>query len=80
MLAIIFLGTTGFIWKRAPAIFALAGTVGGALSAWLIYREQSGKNPLIAAQWTVWFWLAIVASVGVAVAAIMFYARQLRPP
>jgi hypothetical protein len=80
MLAIVFLGINRFIWKQAPAIFALAGAAGGALSAWLIYRKQSGTNPLIAAQWTVWFWLAIAASICIAVASIMFYARRLRPP
>lgn len=80
MLAIIFLGTARFIWKRAPAIFALVSIAGGTLSAWLMYREQSGTNTLIAAQWTAWFWLAIAASIGIAFAALTFYARQSRPP
>lgn len=80
MLAIIFLGTARFIWKRTPAIFTLAGIAGGALSAWLMYGEQQEADTLIAAQWTAWFWLAITASIGIAVAALLFYTRQSRPP
>jgi hypothetical protein len=83
MLAIIILGLMRFIWDRVPAIFALVSMVGGALSAYLMYREYSSTKEStipVAAQWTAWFWLSFAASIGIAVAAFMFYSKRSRSP
>jgi hypothetical protein len=71
MLVIILLGLSRFIWEKVPVIFALASTVGGSLSAYLI---------LVPAQWTALFWLGFVACLGIVAAALMFYARRSRSP
>lgn len=81
MLAVVLLGLSRSIRENAPAVFALAGTVGGGASAYLIYRERLSSNrsgALIAAQMTVWFWLALVAALGVVAAAFVFYAVRSR--
>jgi hypothetical protein len=83
MLAVILLGLARFFWERVPVVFALAGTVGGGVSAYLIYRERLSSNEstgLLAAQMTVWFWLGLLASLGVAATAFVFYARRSRSP
>jgi len=83
MAAVIFLGLARLIWEKMPAVFALAGTVGGGVSAYLIYRERLSSNPsagLLAAQMTIWFWLGFLASLGVAATAFVFYARRSRSP
>ena len=83
MVAVIFLGLARLIREKMPAVFALAATVGGGVSAYLIYRERLSSNRsagLLAAQMTVWFWLGFLASLGVAATAFVFYARQSRSP
>jgi len=82
MLAIILLGIMRVIWENLPAVFALTGTVGGCLSAYLIYRERASSHPsaLIAAQSTPWFWLGFVSALCVAAAAFIFYAKRSRSP
>ena len=83
MVAVIFLGLARLIREQMPAVFALAGTVGGGVSAYLIYRERLSSNRsagLLAAQMTVWFWLGFLASLGVAATAFFFYARRSRSP
>ena len=83
MLAVILLGLARLIRERMPAVFALAGTVGGGVSAYLIYRERLSSNRsagLLAAQMTIWFWLGLLASLGVAATAFVFYARRSRSP
>jgi hypothetical protein len=83
MVAVILLGLARVIWERMPAVFALAGTVGGGVSAYLTYRERVSSNRsagLLAAQMTVWFWLGLLASLGVAATAFVFYARRSRSP
>ena len=79
MLAILMLGLLRFIWEKLPAIFALAGTVGGSLSAYLMYRERSmanGSSNIVATQWTAFFWLGCVASLGITTTAFIFYLRR----
>jgi len=83
MLVVVGLGVSSAVLRRLPAAFALAGTVGGGISAYLMYRERLNTNAspkLVALQWTAIFWLAFVASVGVAGAALLFYARRSRSP
>ncbi|HSO75931.1 MAG TPA: hypothetical protein VLU47_13940 [Blastocatellia bacterium] len=81
MLAVISLGLLRSIREKIPAVFALAGTVGGGASAYLIYRERLLSNrsgALIATQMTFWFWLGLLAALGVAAAAFAFYAVRSR--
>src|SRR5207244_9265411 len=83
MLAVLVLGLARVIWERMPAIFALTGTVGGSVSAYLMYHERSITNSsprLVATQWTAIFWLGFVASIGVATAAFIFYVKRSRSP
>jgi hypothetical protein len=81
MLAVILLGLSRSIREKTPAVFAIAGTVGGGASAYLIYRERFSSNrsgALIAAQMTVWFWLGLLAALGLVAAAFVFYAVRSR--
>ena len=83
MLVIFALGIFPMVVKRIPALFALAGTVGGSISAYLMYRERSntsGSPRVVALQWTAVFWLAFISSLGVAGAALFFYATRSRSP
>lgn len=83
MLAVIVLGLSRSILEKTPAVFAFAGSVGGGASAYLIYRERLGSSRsagLIAAQMTVWFWLGLLAALGVVAAAFVFYAVRSRSP
>ena len=83
MLTILVLGLARLILEKMPALFALAGTVGGSISAYLMYRERSSTSDstrLVAMQWTALFWLSLVASLGIVAAAFVFYARRSRSP
>lgn len=83
MIAIIISGLARLIWKRIPMLFALLSTVGGSLTAYLMYREYSSADEsagLVAAQWTSWFWLGFVASICIVAAAFIFYSNKSRSP
>jgi len=83
MVGVIFLGLVKRIWESSPALFALAGSVGGGISAFLMYRERITSNTsagLIAAQMTVWYWLGILASLGLIAAVFVFYGARSRSP
>jgi hypothetical protein len=83
MLIVVVLGFSSAILTRLPAAFALAGTVGGSISAYLMYRERLNTNAsprLVALHWTALFWIAFVASLGVSATALLFYARRSRSP
>jgi len=83
MLVVVVAGVASAVVRRLPAAFALAGTVGGSISAYLMYRERSNTNAspkLVALHWTPLFWLAFIASLGVSAAALLFYARRSRSP
>jgi hypothetical protein len=83
MLAVLVFGLLRLIWEKMPAVFALAGTVGGGVSAYLMYHERSITNNsprLVATQWTFIFWLAFLASLGVVTSAFIFYVRRSRSP
>jgi hypothetical protein len=82
MIAVVGLGFIG-LWKQLPFLFGLMSSVGGLISAYLMYREYSRTDraaALIAAQWTAWFWLGMVASLVVTAGAFVFYARRSRDP
>ena len=83
MLAILVLGLARPLWDAIPALFALAGTVGGSISAYLMFYERSSTNDsprLVATKWTALFWLAFVACIGIVAAALAFYAKRARSP
>jgi hypothetical protein len=83
MLVTVMLGLVRAVWERVPVLFAMAGTVAGSLSAYIMYNEYSiiNNSPRLAAtQWTPFFWCAFAASLGVAVAAFVFYMRRARSP
>src|SRR5262247_3431836 len=83
MLVIILLGLWRSLEKRLPSVFGLASTVGGGISAYLMYHERLSTNEsprFIATQWTGLFWFGFVASLGIAAAALVFYARRSRSP
>lgn len=83
MLAVILMGLAKVIWESMPAAFALAASVGGGISAFLMYRERLTSNRsegLIAAQMTVWYWLGILAALGLIAAAFVFYGARSRSP
>jgi hypothetical protein len=83
MLAVLVFGLVRLIWEKMPAVFALTGTVGGSVSAYLMYHERSLTNSsprLVATQWTALFWLAFAASLGIVTAACIFYAKRSRSP
>jgi hypothetical protein len=82
MLAVIVFGLIG-VWKHFAFLFGLVSTVGGTVSAYLMYREYSRTDrtsAVLGAQWTPWFWLGIVASIVVAAGAFVFYFRRSRSP
>ncbi|MFY9553883.1 MAG: hypothetical protein WAV20_19710 [Blastocatellia bacterium] len=83
MLTILILGLSRVGWERVPAVFALAGTVGGSVTAYLMYHEHSitqTSPKLIATQWTAFFWLGFVASLGITTTALLFYIKRSRSP
>lgn len=82
MLATIILGLSNSVRKQIPALYALMSTVGGSISAFIIYREYSRveESALVAAQWTALFWLSFLGAIAVAVSAVVFYSRRSRSP
>jgi hypothetical protein len=83
MLAVLLFGLLRLIWEKMPAVFALAGTVGGGVSAYLMYHERSITNNsprLVATQWTFIFWLGFLASLALVTSAFIFYVRRSRSP
>lgn len=83
MLAIFVFGLLRSIWERIPALIAMVGTVGGSVSAYVMYYERSSINDsprLVATRWTALFWLAFVACTGIVAAAVAFYAKRARSP
>jgi hypothetical protein len=83
MIAVLLFGLLRLIWEKMPAVFALAGTVGGSVSAYLMYHERSITNNsprLVATQWTLFFWLGFLASLGVVATAFIFYLKRSRAP
>src|SRR5215207_4389689 len=39
------MGLTRIVWERMPALFALSGTAGGLICAWLMYYERNHTRP-----------------------------------
>jgi hypothetical protein len=82
MLIVILLGIVG-VWKKRAAIFALASTISGALSAYLMNRQRLDADQLsglIGAHVTGWFWLGFASSLAVAASALIFWLRRPKSP
>ena len=83
MLLVLLTGLVRLVWERMPALFALSGTVGGGLSAYLMYHERSGTgrtSDLIPTFWMGWYWMGFVGALGVVGAALWFYVNRARSP
>jgi hypothetical protein len=83
MALVLVLGLVRFVWEKKPAIFGLAGAVGGATSAYLMYHEQSGaaaSGYVVAVQYTGIFWISFLACVGVAISSVWFYSKRSLGP
>lgn len=83
MLVIIALFILRNVRDKMPIIPALSMTVGGSVSAYLMYRERSSTNgspKLIATQWTVFFWLGFLACICLVAAGVVFYGKRSRAP
>jgi hypothetical protein len=81
MVAILITGLVRSIWEKVPSLFALASTVGGSISAYVMYYERSTTNDsprLIATRWTPFYWLGLTASLGIIAVALLFYSRRSR--
>ena len=83
MLLIVIVATLGRVREKMPIVPAISMTVGGSLSAYLMYRERSSTNGsprLVATQWTIFFWLGFLACLGLVAAGIVFYSKRSREP
>ena len=82
MLVIIGLLLTRAILDKAPVICALSMTLGGSISAYVMYRENTSTNTqgLVAAQWTIFFWLGFLVCVGMVIGGFAFYVKRSRAP
>src|SRR5262245_29906727 len=77
MIVVLFLCLMHVVINRAPWLFSLVGMSSGLINAWLINRARASAGPssthLITTFWTVWYWLALMASLVVAAGALWFY-------
>ena len=83
MLIIIILAFARSLWEKMPVIPGLAMTLGGSISAYLMYRERSSTNDsprLVSAQWSLFFWLGFLACLCVVMAGFAFYVKRSRSP
>lgn len=83
MLVIIALALLRKVRDKMAILPALSMTVGGSMSAYLMYRERSSTNgspKLVATQWTVFFWLGFLASICLVVAGVVFYGKRSSVP
>lgn len=83
MLTIIGLALLTSITEKWPGVVAVAMTVGGSISAYVMYHERSSTNSsprLIATQWTLFFWLGFFACVGIVIGGFALYVKRSRSP
>ncbi len=83
MLMILVFGLTRWVLEKLPALFALTATVGGGVSAYLMYNERFNLNDsprLVATQWTAVFWLGFLAALAIVAGGFWFYTRRTRAP
>ncbi len=79
-LTVLIFGALRIVWQRAAMLFALSGTSGGCIIAYLMYVERASntREAIIPVESTVWYWLGLMSSLVIATAAFVFYARQSR--
>ena len=68
-------------WKEESRVAAMLSVVCGAVTAWLINREHMRANDtatVISAQLTGWFWLSLIASIGIVVSSFGWLVRPRR--
>lgn len=82
MLIVVFVGLMRSLWDKLPMIPSLVMTVGGSISAYVMYREGSSRidSPLVATQLALFFWLGLVASLCVVALGFVFYVKRSRSP
>jgi len=83
MLCIIGFALSRTIAEKWPGIVAVVMTVGGSISAYVMFHERSSTNSsprLIATQWTLFFWLGFLACVAIVIGGFAFYVRRSRSP
>ena len=71
------------IRREQNKVFALAGTLCGLVTAYLMNRERLRAHDgsgLISAQLTGWFWLGFLSTVAVAISGIALLVRRQRAP
>ncbi len=79
-LTLLVLGLVRFVWERLSLLFALSGTAGGGMIAYLIYLERANamKSAVVPIELTLWYWLGLIASLVLVAAAFVFYAKRIR--
>ena len=83
MLTIIGLALSRRIVENLPGVVAVVMTVGGSISAYVMFHERSSTNSsprLIATQWTLFFWLGFLACVGIVISGFAWYLKRSRSP
>jgi hypothetical protein len=80
MLAIVIAGISRPLWEKAPAIPAFAMTLGGSISAYLMYREPSSTSYSARLVLTLFFWLGLLGCLCIVVAGLVFYIKRSRSP
>jgi len=83
MLCIIGLALSTTIREKWPGITAVVMTVGGSISAYVMFHERSSTSSsprLIATQWTLFFWLGFLACVGIVISGFAWYLKRSRSP
>ncbi len=71
------------IRREQNKVFALASTLCGLLTAYLMNRERlrvHDESGLVSAQLTGWFWLGFLSTLAVAVSGIAMLVRRQRAP
>ena len=68
-------------WKEESKVSALLSVICGAVTAWVMNRERMRANDtatVISAQLTGWFWLALIASMGIVLSSFGWLVRPRR--
>jgi hypothetical protein len=68
-------------WKEESKVAALLSVICGAVTAWVMNRERMRANDtatIISAQLTGWFWLALIASIGIVLSSFGWLVRPRR--
>ena len=68
-------------WKEESRVAAMLSVICGAVIAWVMNRERMRANDtatVISAQLTGWFWLALIASIGIVVSSFGWLVRPRR--